>query len=147
MQIFDIPDEAAMLKLGGGWARILRGAVVFLGGDLGVGKTTLARGILRAMGHRGAVASPTYTLIQSYDLPRLTVYHLDLYRLNSPNELEMIGLRDLLDDSPTLLVEWPERAAGCLPTADYDVRIYASQNASRRVEVHAAATELPEPNA
>ncbi len=82
MQFFDIPTESAMLELGNGWAnRIDGGAVVFLDGDLGAGKTTLARGILSGMGHRGAVTSPTYTLVEHYSPAGREVYHFDLYRL------------------------------------------------------------------
>jgi tRNA threonylcarbamoyladenosine biosynthesis protein TsaE len=100
----------------GGW-------LVHLRGDLGTGKTTLVRGILRGLGHRGAVKSPTYTLIEPYEPGGLPVYHLDLYRLGDPEELEYLGLRDLLGGEALLLVEWPERAAAALPPPDLEVRI------------------------
>ena len=112
-----------MLELGGCWASQLAGNVVFLVGDLGAGKTTLARGILNGLGHSGAVTSPTYTLVEHYPLPGGDVYHVDLFRLAQPAELEMTGLRDLLDASSTLLVEWPERGVGQLPTPDFQVDI------------------------
>lgn len=97
--------------------------VVYLEGDLGTGKTTLVRGILRGLGHQGAVRSPTYTLIEPYELPGIRVYHLDLYRLGDPGELEYLGLRDLVDEASVLLVEWPERGLGALPPPDLRVAI------------------------
>ncbi|MCO6441412.1 MAG: tRNA (adenosine(37)-N6)-threonylcarbamoyltransferase complex ATPase subunit type 1 TsaE [Nitrococcus mobilis] len=89
-----------------------------LTGELGAGKTTLVRGLLRALGYSGPVRSPTYTLIEPYQVADRRLYHLDLYRLSDPEELEYIGLRDLLGESAVLLVEWPERGGPALPTAD-----------------------------
>jgi len=96
---------------------------VYLQGDLGTGKTTLVRGILRGLGHTGPVRSPTYTLLEPYELQDMHLYHLDLYRLGDPEELEYLGLRDLLDAESVLFVEWPERGAGVLPPPDLTVRI------------------------
>jgi tRNA threonylcarbamoyladenosine biosynthesis protein TsaE len=109
-------------------------SVVFLEGDLGVGKTTLVRGILRGLGHHGSVRSPTYTLIEPYEVRGFRIYHLDLYRLGDPEELEYLGLRDFLDQGSVLLVEWPERGDGSLPPPDLIIRM-AHSAPGRRLEL------------
>lgn len=120
--------ESATLALGAALARSLpRGApdalVVYLQGDLGSGKTTLARALLRQLGVQGTVRSPSYTLLESYELGGLLALHLDLYRLREPGELEQLALRDLLQAGVLLLVEWPERAPGLLPAPDLDIEL------------------------
>ena len=95
--------------------------VVLLHGDLGAGKTTLARGVLRAMGWQGVVKSPTYTLVEHYPFSSLYFYHFDFYRFADPSEWETAGLADCFRDDAVCLVEWPERVAGLLPPADLDV--------------------------
>jgi tRNA threonylcarbamoyladenosine biosynthesis protein TsaE len=119
-----LPDAEAQTAFGERLAALLPGqCVIYLHGDLGTGKTTLARGILRGLGHRGAARSPTYTLIEPYELGARSVYHLDLYRLGDPEELDYLGLRDLLAQDAIWLVEWPERGAGFLPAADLSIAI------------------------
>jgi tRNA threonylcarbamoyladenosine biosynthesis protein TsaE len=122
--IYSLADEAAMLVLGARLARALRpGVTLYLEGDLGVGKTTLCRGVLRGFGHSGAVKSPTYTLVEPYEFTGFTVSHFDLYRLGDPSELDYIGIRDYFDPQSLCLIEWPERGCGFLPPADLVVRI------------------------
>ncbi len=136
-------DEVAMEALGGALATRLRaGQLVFFRGELGSGKTTLIRGVLRALGYEAAVKSPTYTLVEPYSLADLTIYHFDLYRLEDPQELEFIGIRDYLDGSGVCLVEWPERAAGTLGIPDLEVMISVENSLRRvRLESHTEAGE------
>ena len=101
---------------------------VHLTGDLGAGKTTLARGFLRALGVTGAVRSPTYTLVEVYETPALSVVHLDLYRLIDPAELEPLGLREWAAPGHVWLVEWPDRGAGRLPFPDLSVTLTGGIN-------------------
>ncbi len=96
---------------------------VHIAGPLGAGKTTLCRGIIRAMGHQGAVKSPTFTLVEPYEINGRHVFHFDLYRLNDPRELEYIGVDEYFGEESFCLVEWPERAAGQLPPQDVDIQI------------------------
>jgi len=113
-------------------------ALVFLEGDMGAGKTTLVRGLLRARGHSGAVKSPTYTLVEPYELPGGSCYHLDLYRLGDPEELEYLGLREMLAEPALVLVEWPDRGAGWLPEPDLRLVLsYAEDGMARRVRLGA----------
>jgi tRNA threonylcarbamoyladenosine biosynthesis protein TsaE len=119
-----VPDEAAQMALGESLAvplRNLHPLVIFLEGNLGAGKTTLVRGLLRGLGYLGPVRSPTYTLIEPYEIAGQSIVHLDLYRLGDPEELEYLGLRDLIAAGSTLLVEWPRRGYGALPEPDIRV--------------------------
>ena len=121
---FDVDDAEGMEALGARLARVpVVAMIVYLIGDLGAGKTTLVRGFLRGLGHLGNVRSPTYTLVEPYEFMERRVYHLDLYRLGDAEELEWIGLRDLLDGTSVALIEWPERGRGVLPPADLEIRI------------------------
>jgi tRNA threonylcarbamoyladenosine biosynthesis protein TsaE len=97
--------------------------VIGIEGELGAGKTTLVGGVLAGLGITGAIRSPTYTLIEPYEAAGLQLYHIDLYRLSSAREVEALGIRDLLDARAVLLIEWPSRGAGALPTEDLSVSI------------------------
>ncbi|MBS3747850.1 MAG: tRNA (adenosine(37)-N6)-threonylcarbamoyltransferase complex ATPase subunit type 1 TsaE [Wenzhouxiangellaceae bacterium] len=122
-----------MMALGARLARDLAGGqVVTLSGDLGAGKTTLVRGMLRGLGFQGRVKSPSYGLVESYKVAGLEIHHLDLYRLGEPEELDFIGLEDLLGQQSVLLVEWPERARDRLPATTARIRI-EHQGSGRKV--------------
>ncbi|MEM1229278.1 MAG: tRNA (adenosine(37)-N6)-threonylcarbamoyltransferase complex ATPase subunit type 1 TsaE [Pseudomonadota bacterium] len=117
-----LSDEAATLARGEALASELpERALVFLHGDLGAGKTTLVRGILRGRGFSGAVKSPTYTLLEPYELPSGAIYHFDFYRIVDPEELDFIGVAEVLAGPGLKLVEWPQQAAGRLPTPQLEV--------------------------
>ena len=132
-----LADEAATLAVGENLAMALEpGMFVSLSGELGSGKTSLARGILRGLGYQGKVKSPTYTLVELYKLSRLDLYHFDLYRFNDPQELLDAGFRDNFGNGNICLVEWPERAAGLLPQADVKIAL-AAEGAGRRLRIKA----------
>jgi len=136
-----VTDGEAMETLGQRLARSAkRPGVIYLQGELGTGKTTLVRGLLRGFGYHGKVKSPTYTLVEPYPIDHLTVYHLDLYRLGSPEELEWIGIRDLLAEASLLLIEWPEQGEGMLPPADLDISL-TYQGEGRELQFQVLTTE------
>lgn len=110
--------------------------VVYLEGPLGAGKTTFARGVLEGLGHRGRVPSPSYTLIEPYDLGAVRVVHVDLYRLRDPAELDDLGLPEQLGAGSCALIEWPDHGAGHLPAPDLVVRLEISSG-GRRISVAA----------
>ena len=136
-------NETAMVALGEQLGRAFSlypdALTVHLLGDLGAGKTTLTRGILRAFGHTGAVKSPTYTLVEAYEFPARTVYHFDLYRLGDPEELEYMGIRDYFAANTLCLIEWPARGEGVLPVPDLVIDISVAGE-GRRLDVR---THLP----
>jgi tRNA threonylcarbamoyladenosine biosynthesis protein TsaE len=153
---FSLPDSSATEALGQALARALpitvylgtpgaagssaaatgSGAVVYLQGELGAGKTTCARSLLRALGVTGLVRSPTYTLVETYILAALTCVHVDLYRLQGVREVDELGLRDLVGPGCLLMVEWPEKGGDALPPADlYLILDYAGE--ARRARLSA----------
>ena len=133
--IRELANEEATLAFGAELANWgLASELIWLRGELGAGKTTLVRGFLRALGHQGAVKSPTYTLLEPYALGNTRVLHFDFYRIVDARELAYIGIDELLAEAAVKLVEWPERAGGKFPQPDIDVRLCASGK-GRRVEL------------
>ena len=131
-----LPDEDATLALGAALSTALEpGTIVHLRGELGAGKTTLVRGVLRGLGWRGPVKSPTYALVEVYELSRLHLHHFDFYRFHDPREWIDAGFRESFSGANVSLVEWPEKAAGLLPPPDVEIALTASgsgRNASLR---------------
>lgn len=114
-----IPNESAMLRLGTQLAKASSGpAIFFLYGDLGAGKTTLVRGFLRGWGYQGTVKSPTYTLVEPYEINNQLIFHFDFYRVREPQELEFIGIQDYFTPHAICLIEWPDLGGEQLPAAD-----------------------------
>lgn len=119
-----LANTDATLEFGKQFAKQLApGDIVFLQGDLGAGKTTLVRGLLQGLGHEQHVKSPTFTLVEPYHINDNDIYHFDLYRLNEASELEDIGFRDYLSPNSICLIEWPEKANGYLPKANYTLQL------------------------
>jgi tRNA threonylcarbamoyladenosine biosynthesis protein TsaE len=137
-----LPDEAATIAIGSGLAEVVKNAavqhtlVVYLNGDLGAGKTTLTRGFVRGMGHVGNVKSPTYTLVEPYELANWRIFHFDLYRLADAEELEYMGIRDYFNSDCCCFIEWPEKGTGLLAKADLIINI-AYQGEQRIIELQA----------
>ncbi|CAI8932015.1 tRNA (adenosine(37)-N6)-threonylcarbamoyltransferase complex ATPase subunit type 1 TsaE [Pseudomonas sp. YuFO20] len=130
-----LADEQAMSDFGARIARITEGhGLIFLEGNLGMGKTTLSRGIIRGLGHVGAVKSPTFTLVEPYEIGDIRAFHFDLYRLVDPEELEFLGIRDYFEDDALCLIEWPDKGAGFLPKPDLTITI-SPQDSGRSLKI------------
>jgi tRNA threonylcarbamoyladenosine biosynthesis protein TsaE len=132
-----LPDSQATENAG---AKLLselpQKAVIFLHGDLGVGKTTFVRGLLRAAGVTGAIKSPTYALVEEYETNKRKIFHFDLYRLAEPDELEWIGVDDYLNQTALCFIEWAEKGVGILPQADIEI-FFSQKGDGRLLEIKA----------
>ncbi|MCK5888647.1 MAG: tRNA (adenosine(37)-N6)-threonylcarbamoyltransferase complex ATPase subunit type 1 TsaE [Methylococcales bacterium] len=123
------------------WRVLPKECLIFLKGELGAGKTTLTRGVLRAAGYLSAVKSPTYTLVEEYQLGHRTLFHFDLYRISDPEELEWIGMRDYLEQQSLCFVEWPELGKGLLPQADIEITLKAVGD-GREADIQVLSSKL-----
>ncbi len=146
---FELADESQTLSMAKCFAEHWpqhaskdRALVVNLSGDLGAGKTTFSRGFIQSLGHTGKVKSPTYTLIEPYELDDLVIVHMDLYRLTDPEELEYLGIDDLVRQSDICLIEWPERGADALPAPTLTLSL-DHQTTGRQLQAQ-AHTEIGE---
>ena len=137
IQLADVAaTEAAGARLA---ATLANGLLVTLSGELGAGKTTFVRGVLRALGWQGRVKSPTYTLVEHYSFSSLYLYHIDFYRFEDPSEWDDTGLADCFRDDAVCLVEWPERVAGLIPTPDLALAFeHGSQPDARTLTIRAS---------
>ncbi|MGZ5571275.1 MAG: tRNA (adenosine(37)-N6)-threonylcarbamoyltransferase complex ATPase subunit type 1 TsaE [Usitatibacter sp.] len=134
-----LPDESATLALGAALAACLEaGLTIYLRGELGAGKTTLVRGVMRALGHEGSVKSPTYTLVEVYEVSRLHLHHFDFYRFHDPREWIDAGFRESFNGRNVSLIEWPEKAGGLLPPADVEIALELSGFA-RNASLHSSS--------
>jgi tRNA threonylcarbamoyladenosine biosynthesis protein TsaE len=136
--LIELADEAATLALGASLATGARaGQVLHLSGDLGSGKTTLARGLICALGHAGRVKSPSYTLVEVYELARLHLYHFDFYRFKDKKEWVSSGFREYFGPDALCIVEWPERAAGLVAPPDLEIQLeFAGPGRTARLKAH-----------
>lgn len=134
---FFLNNEDDTIAVGRQLARYIKAPLtLYLTGDLGAGKTTLSRGLIQGLGHQGAVKSPTYTLVEPYELNGVEIYHFDLYRLNDPEELEFMGIRDYFSDKSLCIVEWPDKGEGLLPDADIHLHL-SYVNSGREIHIQA----------
>lgn len=135
----ELPDEAATLRLGAALSvGVAAGRTLYLSGELGAGKTTLVRGLLRALGHEGRVKSPSYPLVELYVLSRLNFYHFDFYRIKDQAEWRDSGFREYFNEQSACVVEWPERVGDLLPPPTLAVRLEIS-GAGRRATLSAGS--------
>jgi tRNA threonylcarbamoyladenosine biosynthesis protein TsaE len=144
---FELPDESATARLGATLARAIeqeasavraQGMVIALAGDLGAGKTSVVRALLRTLGVTGAVKSPTFTLVEPYVISSLDFYHFDFYRLADPEEFSFAGFREMFGPGAVCLIEWPEKAAGHLPPVDLRIDLQIEGEGRQRVTTEMA---------
>jgi tRNA threonylcarbamoyladenosine biosynthesis protein TsaE len=136
-----LADEAATIAFGQHLAKAFDSkCLLTLSGNLGSGKTTLSRGLIQSYGHSGAVKSPTYTLVEPYEIGDKRIYHFDLYRMEDPEELEFIGLWDYLTEEALIIIEWPEKAFGVLPPADLAIQLEPQEKGRK---ITCSANTLP----
>lgn len=135
VSVYYLKNEQSTEVFGAALAKSLPddGLIIYLHGDLGTGKTTLSRGVIRALGHTGAVKSPTYTLAEPYEFFHFPLYHFDLYRLTHPEEVEFLGVDEYFEPPSVCIIEWPERGRGFLPAADLDISLQTSGNGRRLI--------------
>ena len=127
--IITLKNETETTEIGSKLASCLKGGeVIYLKGELGTGKTTLVRGVLNRLGHTGNVKSPTYTIVEPYLIDSHVIYHFDLYRLDDPEELESLGIRDYCDGQSICFFEWPEKGGNILPNADINLELTYLEN-------------------
>jgi len=132
--IIPLKNETETTTIGAKVASCLKGGeVIYLKGELGTGKTTLVRGALNKLGHMGSVKSPTFTIVEPYSINNHVIYHFDLYRLDDPEELESLGIRDYCDGQSICFFEWPEKGGNLLPNADIKLELTYLEN-TREVE-------------
>ena len=142
MTTITIPTVEMMEAFGRALAECLSGGeTVFMHGNLGAGKTTLVRGALHGFGYSGTVKSPTYTIVEHYTIDDKEIYHFDLYRLNDPEELEAIGIRDYFDGNAICFFEWPENGQPVIPEPDIEIKI-AIQGSARDIQLSATSSDM-----
>lgn len=130
-----IDDDISMIELGTQISSysLDKGSIIYLYGNLGSGKTTFVRGVLRGLGFTGNVKSPTYTLVETYNIGRIFIHHFDLYRLNDSEELGWIGIEDYFDENTIALIEWPEKGECFLPQPDKSIYIQYTKQDNKRI--------------
>lgn len=134
--LIQVDSEDDMLNLAAEFSSYLKpGHTIYLNGDLGAGKTVFARGLLHAMGVRDNVTSPTFSLVETYTMDKVVFHHFDLYRIEDPFELELMGIRDYFSQNAIVAIEWPEKAAGQIAKADFTVNININHKI-RMVEIN-----------